>query len=613
MRASDPLAFRTSLGEFAADMLRKLDDLGIRKTPPERRNAYLDALGWNDPALRVGLMQGCPKNADGQCINSSCGLVVRSLWRLLGVRHALIAPPYVPGSVMVNLRKLANDVGALRPVKQRSDFDAANVRPGDVIFIDRATSQHVFTVIERQGNVFTSIDGGQTAAGDEPCCSIQRRTRTLPAGGLIFEEEKEHQRPITGVVKLDGLPFTAPIIDLVRQSPSAAASGRSESVSEPFEDEREDNPPAAGSTVPCADPRLLLRRDLIDALSALRARLPHATVQAPPCPISPLCSPELQAPHGTGEATHLLRLSTADVRDVGLAGLLGVDRSPGSRAPSVAKTLSATAPLANFTVVALRRGTQREVHVGCPTGGREVSARVDGARWDWLPPFAAPGALYTVFKVQYGGASLHRQWGRQGAITWLRNLCAFYLDRTGVRLGVGDVSHIVGEEIDGHGSHREGRDVDLYALEYPADAPLPGGFLCTGSDPRSLAVSRLRPPASPTGDYASTPAVLAAAERDLVFTRYATILAYCLATWSQVQSFVWHGALALTGVDQIATTALNSGWRSTWGPAPTPDAIASAWSDRRRKLVGQGTADYGSGRGWPPHEDHLHVRLVPNV
>jgi hypothetical protein len=217
MIASDPLAFRSSLPDFAVDLLRKLDDLGIRDTPSGRRDAYVDAIAWNEPAAVRAGFRTCPE-VDGMCIASSCGMVVRSLWRLLGVRHKLLNPPYVPGTVMGNLRELARQVGALRPVAKRADFDAADVRLGDVIFIDRGNSQHVFTVINRQGDVFTSIDGGQSATGDGGCCSIQRRTRTLPAGGLVFVEDV-NRRPITGVVKLESLPFTATVIDLVRHTP----------------------------------------------------------------------------------------------------------------------------------------------------------------------------------------------------------------------------------------------------------------------------------------------------------------------------------------------------------------------------------------------------------
>ena len=174
----------------------------------------------------------------------------------------------------------------------------------------------------------------------------------------------------------------------------------------------------------------------------------------------------------------------------------------------------------------------------------------------------------------------------------------------------------VGETITDHASHQPGRDVDLYALDHPVNA-LPGAFLCEGSRPSDLRFSRLTPPADATGSYARGGALLTAAERDALLQRYATMLAYGFASWSRVEAFVWHGVGAIA--DQalaIATAAFDSGWKSTWGPSPSArEAITSAWNERSRKLVGQGSGPYprSDGTGWPLHQDHLHVRLTPTV
>ena len=224
--AGDPLAFRTSLADKAAEMVRKMEDLGIRDEPRGRRDAYIDAVAWNESdEMRRGL-RTCPK-VGGQCVLSSCGLVVRSLWRLLGARDVftdaaggpirLLDPPYRPGTVMTALRRYAELSGALEAVRTRADLDRANPQPGDAIFINAGNSQHVFTVVERDGDRFVSVDGGQSGNGDGGCCAIQRRERTLNRGAVSFAGDA---RPITGVVKLSRLRLTAPLIDLERRTPA---------------------------------------------------------------------------------------------------------------------------------------------------------------------------------------------------------------------------------------------------------------------------------------------------------------------------------------------------------------------------------------------------------
>jgi hypothetical protein len=221
--ASDPLAFRGSVHDKAAEILQKLNNLGIKDEPRGRCDAYVDAIAWNESnEFRRGL-RSCP-TPDGNCIASSCGLVVRSLWRLLGARDVffddkgrikLLDPPYKNGSVMANLRRFAELCGALKVINNRADFDRANPQRGDAIFINKDRSQHVFTLIDRNDNRFVSIDGGQGGNGDGNCCGIRQRTRTLPAGSLIFTEDQA-QRPITAVVKLASLRFTARLIDIER-------------------------------------------------------------------------------------------------------------------------------------------------------------------------------------------------------------------------------------------------------------------------------------------------------------------------------------------------------------------------------------------------------------
>ncbi|HEX6159184.1 MAG TPA: hypothetical protein VF111_03395, partial [Thermoanaerobaculia bacterium] len=92
----------------------------------------------------------------------------------------------------------------------------------------------------------------------------------------------------------------------------------------------------------------------------------------------------------------------------------------------------------------------------------------------------------------------------------------------------------------------------------------------------------------------------------VIWQRYATVLAFCLATWNNIEAFVWHGARQLEkDGTAIATAALGSWNTSYWGAsqAPLPAKPAS-------KLVGIGHGAYQKPKGWPLHRDHVHVRLT---
>ena len=283
--ANDPLAFRTSLRDKAIEMMGKLVDLGIRNTPVGRQAAYVDAIAWNESAaFREGL-KGCPSDANGACIASSCALVVRSLWRLLGARGAL-SVPYANGSAMHVLQQFARSCGALKDIRSRADFDAANVRAGDVIFINKGASQHVFTVIDRSGSTFKSIDGGQGGDDDGKCCGIKRRTRVLSAG-LTFAGD---DRPITAVVNLDQLRFTAKLIDLQRNTPPSPPSEgdyEAEAVASPCgchsrgaaNEAQEANPPSLDDVVVALD---RVAGTSLGNYAAYRATLVNGTVFGQP-------------------------------------------------------------------------------------------------------------------------------------------------------------------------------------------------------------------------------------------------------------------------------------------------------------------------------------------
>jgi len=221
-----------SLRRHIAQILRAFNGFGAgvvraRENPPERRHvAYGDILfpfkgdessfGW------FSVRSTCDSG------RSSCGLVVRSLWLLLGARHALLNPPYRPGTVLEFLRAYAIVQGAFTGDPLASlDFAASKEggeiltkeevetnkietplltwetfqpQAGDTIFINNP-GQHVSTVVEvleRTEDLLTyiSCDGGQRVVeSDGTCCAIRLMKRKAHRGTdkkrLVYRGEKD--------------------------------------------------------------------------------------------------------------------------------------------------------------------------------------------------------------------------------------------------------------------------------------------------------------------------------------------------------------------------------------------------------------------------------------
>lgn len=340
-----------------------------------------------------------------------------------------------------------------------------------------------------------------------------------------------------------------------------------------------------------------------------------------------VCPTAHQAPHGTNDAAHFDSLSTLGIRVVELAGLWGQNltaiRPQSAKAAVSVKTRPATAPADALSFVGIKSGTTRHVHFA-RQDQRTVEAHVDGARWTNLGIEQNPGTDYHVFKRRYFEASVHRQWGREAVIEWLVGLTNFYNDRTGERVGVGDVSHIVGEVMTDHGSHRLGRDVDIYGLEAPpAGSTFPRSHWATNSGNTIQYRELTAPNATAARPRYSTPAsgtaALTGTRAARVQQLWVTLLAYCAATEALLDRVVWHGAnqLRADAVTEAqaawdATVAAGNGttarpgWRARWGPGPANRAAIRA---RANRFLGHGSGNYGPGRGWPLHQDHIHVRF----
>jgi hypothetical protein len=341
--------------------------------------------------------------------------------------------------------------------------------------------------------------------------------------------------------------------------------------------------------------------------------------------ICPASHANLHNPSGStgSDAAHFTDLDRGRIRTVEIAGLFGVDLrkvTSAARPSTAVKTISAGAPFQPVSFVGIRKGSRREIHVA-REAARHVESWVDGQPWLCLP--FVPGLSYRLFKKRFWEASFHRQWGAASSISWITGLTNFYRDNAGLPIGIGDISHVVGEEITDHASHRVGKDVDCYVLEAPLDgSQFPVGFWCTGTRTNLELRELVSPDASVARpEYAvPTSAPIADPRRTTLLDRYATILAYCVATQTTLQAAVWHGgpgltaravAIALDAWDRTVTanagTTQRPGWRAAWGPGAANRAAITA--PPPSLFIGDGSAAYGEGRGWPPHQDHIHVRL----
>jgi hypothetical protein len=196
---------------------------------------------------------------------SSCAVVIRSLWQLLGARHCIyINPPYgkkQDGWVMNYLRDYAVYCGAFsgsfppsNEPPERSDglndkkipcdpisttLTEKNFFPkqGDVLFLQKAngTKAHVLTIVEISDDKITSCDGGQgqfiisqktkdnktvqVTVKDNPCNGIRLRTRTLEyskkverGSNYMLKDKYGDTKYITGWVDITKLEFLGDLI-----------------------------------------------------------------------------------------------------------------------------------------------------------------------------------------------------------------------------------------------------------------------------------------------------------------------------------------------------------------------------------------------------------------
>ena len=217
------------------EAISQFNGFGFDDTPEGRRDAYGDLImhGERENTRKANLTKTSAA--------SSCGLVIRVLWKLLGVDDPRLEPDYKQGSVIPDLLAIAKESGALHQGGSdfKTNFNSVQGGPnrGDVIFINRTTTkkdkdgndtkvflQHIFTVIERDGNTFFSQDGGQAVPtalkatlklDDGTCNGIYKRKRTIDPDTLIFTPDDE-KRPVAAWIDVTKLKFTKPMIVPIR-------------------------------------------------------------------------------------------------------------------------------------------------------------------------------------------------------------------------------------------------------------------------------------------------------------------------------------------------------------------------------------------------------------
>jgi hypothetical protein len=159
-----PADVRARLLELAASCV------GLSFSEPSRAG-YVAALFEDEQPARGSQMAGAM---------SSCALLVRALWRRFGLADSRLRAPYVPGRVMADLVAMAHEAGAWRTPGRLAELE-----PGDAVLL--TGPEHILVVESVEGDVVTSVDGGQRDERGAWC--IKRRVRRVGAGPSLVSDE----------------------------------------------------------------------------------------------------------------------------------------------------------------------------------------------------------------------------------------------------------------------------------------------------------------------------------------------------------------------------------------------------------------------------------------
>lgn len=202
---------------------------------------------------------------------------------------------------------------------------------------------------------------------------------------------------------------------------------------------------------------------------------------------------------------------------------------------------------------------------------------VNGEEWGPLDAALEPAADYVCIKANSGGR-FYRGWGRADVVAYIAGMAMDHLAAHGELLGVGDLSLPTGGDIDDHGSHELGRDVDLYLVT--SDPVFDGQAL--GSKPW-LWVSACAQSGGWVCNYwenaTGADEVLAGADHTDVATMLSTLAQYAYEN-PPITHFVQNDVNVLQPFIDL--------------PGSTPAFVH---------------AGNNAASGWPPHNNHIHVRF----
>lgn len=137
------------------ELARSIDGLGMTRN----QDGYLALIAEGEDRLRaldMGVMSGC-------------ALVVRGLWRRLGVHHPILLAPYRTGRAVSDLVEIAGASHALVEVRDRLPA----LHEGDVVIVGGGPAyggpEHVWTALDVTGQgypdettaLIRGLDGGQ--------------------------------------------------------------------------------------------------------------------------------------------------------------------------------------------------------------------------------------------------------------------------------------------------------------------------------------------------------------------------------------------------------------------------------------------------------------------
>lgn len=208
-----------------------MDGFGITNSPKGRACAYADLLAlWGETPEKWRAWATSAEESQ-----SSCALVARSVWRLLGVKdegktenghiyQGALKAPYKDDTVTKALEDVARRWGALRYIFRRDMFLNAHPGRGDFVLLygydeeKKKSKQHVITILDpdEQNGTYYAMQGGDPGSmHDGSCNGITTGTYVLAKGttkkGSPYFVGHEDE-PIVRVIQVEKLKFDQPVI-----------------------------------------------------------------------------------------------------------------------------------------------------------------------------------------------------------------------------------------------------------------------------------------------------------------------------------------------------------------------------------------------------------------